>query len=477
MLDSRKQVTLKEEATPAEEVKFSTRAKIWTVAILAGLLIVYLLHVWEALPPFIWAAVTAFVFNGPLRSLGHRFGGPRWAWATGIYLLFLSILVAALILIIPAITREARVLATDAPNIKRTVDDYLANNSTVSISGLEVPSESLQAGVNNVLDRLPQLAQELGPSLLSKTFRFMVDLLLYLISTFYLLTIGGRVIWRFIESLPLTYRGELRRLVMRADTVLGAYIKGQFLLVLIMSSASFIFLSIVGIRYALTLGIMTGFLELIPFVGPYLAISVCSLVAFFQPHGPGLSFGLDGLTVVVVVIAGLFILRQIEDLVVIPNVIGRIVELPPLLVIFSTITAAALLGPMGLLLGVPVVAVLKIIFGYLYYKLVDAEREKVFLKPATTFEEFTLLLQGAAPKSRLLLVVAPESVFWRDEAAIQQINELSLARQLDLAFNFNENEKTAQIWQAAGFPIVTMSQEHFLVANSDPDTKLDLTSG
>jgi predicted PurR-regulated permease PerM len=468
MLESKKHIILQQEHTPVKELKFSGRAKLITVVVLVGLVVVYLLHVWEALPPFIWAAVTAFIFNGPLKKLTIRFGGPRWAWAAGIYLLFLAILALALVLIIPAISKEAKTLATDSPNIRATVDKYLTDNPTVNLVGIEIQSDTIRSALNNVLDRLPTIAQDLGPGLVSKTFRFVVDLLLYLIATFYLMLIGGRAIWQFIGTLPLNLRTEMRGLVTRADTVLGAYIKGQFLLVLIMSVASFIFLSIMGIRYALLLGIMTGVLELIPFVGPYLAITVCCLVAFFQPHGPGLSYGLDGVMLVIIVIIGLFILRQLEDLVVIPNVIGRIVELPPLLVIFTTITAAALLGPMGLLLGVPIVAVIKIVVGYLYYKLVDADRQKLFLTEEATVEEFVATLKSFEPGSRWLIVVpaeTPVAELFREEETLEQVRSISQEKPLDLAFNFGEDEKTSHAVKHAGFPITTMSQEHFFANN------------
>ncbi|MDB5079587.1 MAG: hypothetical protein JWP00_1511 [Chloroflexi bacterium] len=466
MLESEKHIILQREDTPVQEIKFSPRAKLITVVVLVGLLVVYFLHVWDALSPFIWAAVTAFIFNGLVKILYGRFGGPRWAWATGIFLIFLAVLGIGLLLLIPAISREARVLANDTPRIRQTVDDYLTNNPTITLAGIEVPSDTLRTSLNTVLERLPQLAQELGPGLVSKTFHFAIDLLIYLISTFYLMLIGGNAIWSFIGTLPLTLRSEIRRLFVRADTVLGAYIKGQFLLVLIMSLASFIFLLIMGIRYALTLGIMTGILELIPFVGPYIAITICSLVAFFQPHGPNVSFGLDAVSLTIVVIIGLFILRQLEDLVVIPNIIGRIVELPPLLVIFTTITAAALLGPMGLLLGVPVVAVIKIFVGYLYYKLVDADRRKVFLTPEATLEELIITLQDFSPFTRLLIIV-PETVkFFQDPVALEQLRKVAREKPLDLAFNFGEDEKTAHAVKEAGFPITTMSQEHFFANNA-----------
>ncbi len=461
MIESRKS-TLKSDLPPTEEIKFSTRAKVWTVAILVGLAVIFLLRVGEVLSPFLWAIITAFIFNGLLRTLTQRFGWKRWLGVTLVFGLFFILLGVGLLFLIPAISNEAKILAKDIPGLKRSVDDYLDKNPNIIILGFEANSETVRNLINTGLDRLPEVAQEFGPKLVTGSFHFLLDLLLYLITTFYLMLMGGRAIWRFVSTLPLAFRGEIRGLFVRADNVLGAYIKGQILLVLIMSAASFIALSILGIRYSLLLAIMVGILELIPFVGPYLAISICCVVAYFQPHGPGLSFGMEALTLVIVVGVVLMVLRQLEDLVVIPNIIGKLVELAPLLVIFSTITAAALMGPKGLLLGVPIVAVLKIIVGYLYYKLVDADRQKLFISPDTEFEELKGKLLEYPPDSRLLIISEPVAESLIEPASLTEMQDMSLTRRLDLAFYIGEEEKAAHTLREAGFPIVSLSQEHFL---------------
>src|SRR5690349_17010590 len=76
---------------PVDEVKFSTSAKIWTIVILVGLAVLLLLHVTAALPPFIWAIVTAFVFNDLLTALTQRTGQPRWVWVAAVFLVFFGI--------------------------------------------------------------------------------------------------------------------------------------------------------------------------------------------------------------------------------------------------------------------------------------------------------------------------------------------------------------------------------------------------
>jgi predicted PurR-regulated permease PerM len=446
-----------------EEIKYSPTIKriiVITILLLIGYLV---FRTGEVLPPFIWAVVTAFIFNGPIKTLTTRFGTARWVWTTLIYLVFFAIIGIGLLLIIPAISKEAKTLSTDAPKMQQTVNEYLRDNPTISIAGIDVPSENVKNAVDNVLEKLPGLAQDLGPKLLSGTFRFIIDFLLYLVATFYLLLMGGRSIGRFINSVPLKYRSEMRLLFARINRVLTAYLKGQLILVAIMSTSSFILFTILGVRYALTLAIMVGILELVPFVGPYLAIAICCGVAFFQEHGPKISFGMDGITLAIVVGVALFALRQIEDYLIIPNVIGRIVELPALLVIFTIVVAAALLGPLGLLLGVPLVAVLKIIFGYIYYKLVDAEREKVILPTDITNEELYNTVEGYSPGSRLLLIPTDKGLYLRDHDLLKRLKELGDNKKIDLAFYCSEDEETSHAVREFEFPVITMEQEHFLV--------------
>jgi|GEM_PF-282147 len=452
------------ELPPNREFRFSPLAKRLTVFILIGLVVVLVLHTAEVWPPFVWATVTAFVLNGPIIQLTRRAGLPRWAWITIFFAIFFVILATVLLLTVPAIVKEAKTLSTDIPNIKQDFDDYLNSNDTVQIVGVDIPTNTVSNSIDEGIKRLGTLAEELGPKLLSGTFRFLIDFLLYLVVTFYLMLLGGRPIWRFIDSLPLTYRGEMRSLFARIVRVLGAYIKGQFILIAIMSGASFVFLTIFGIRYSLILAIMVGVLELIPFIGPYLAISICCLVTYFQPHGPGLSFGLAAIPLTILIAIILFTLRQIEDYLIIPNIIGRIVELPALLIIFTIVVAAAVLGPMGLLLGVPVVAVIRIVLRFLYFKLVHADRTKLLIPAETSFEELYQTLEKEPDGSRVMLTVKPATPYLNSLDTLSQLYQLGRQKFIDIAFCFDleEHLKTANLMRKAGFPII--DQEQLIVA-------------
>ena len=440
-----------------DEIKFSPRTKVWTAVILIGLAVVLLLRLGEVLPPFIWAAVTAFVFNDLLTALTKRTGQPRWVWVTAVFLIFFGVVAVVLFTLVPTTSRQVALFAKDVPAIRQQIDAYLVNNQVVDIVGIKVSSETVSTTLTNLLDAVPATLNRIGPELLRGSFHIAIDYVVYLIATLYLMLLGNKVIFGFINTLPLRYRGEMRSLAIRIDVVLGAYIKGQFILIGIMSSSAFVILTVLNVRYALVLALMVGIFELVPYVGPYAAIAVCSAVAYFQPEH---AFNLPPLVVVIIVAVSLFTLRQIEDYVIIPNIIGRIVELPALLVIFTIIAGAALLGPMGLLLGVPIVASLRIVIGYLYYKLVDADREKIRLPEGATFHDLLAVVDGEA-RRRLLIALGHDPAYILDKANLEQLKQVVAAKQIDLALNC-DNEKLCDKLRNEGFSIIELPQEHFL---------------
>jgi predicted PurR-regulated permease PerM len=128
-------------------------------------------------------------------------------------------------------------------------------------------------------------------------------------------------------------------------------------------------LTLLGVKYALVLAIAAGFLEVIPFVGPYTAAGSAMLVAMLQQTTP---FGWPNWVLAVVVGIIYLVLRQMEDHLIIPNLVGHIVKLHPILVILSILAGGHLGGALGLLIAVPLAATVRIILAYLYSKLVDS---------------------------------------------------------------------------------------------------------
>ena len=199
--------------------------------------------------------------------------------------------------------------------------------------------------------------------------RFLLELLVFLIATFFLLRDAPRLLQWFRRRLPPAHRNELLPLLAEVNALLGRYVRGQLFLIGVMWTATFIGLSVLQVPFAFLLGFMTGILEVIPIVGPITAGAIACLVALGHPA----PWGLSQIWYVVIVAVMYTVLRHAEDYFVIPLVIGRIVRLHPAMVIFALLTGGALYGLLGVLVAVPVAASLRLVLIYVGAKLRDED--------------------------------------------------------------------------------------------------------
>ncbi len=177
----------------------------------------------------------------------------------------------------------------------------------------------------------------------------LLTLLLLLVLTFYLV-IDGENLWRgTLHLLPAETRPLVDHVIARARLRIGAWLVGQLLLSLIIGTATFVGLLVLGVPFALLLAVIAAIGELIPMLGPILAAVPAVIVASFKSPFLGL------LTV------GLYILlQQLENHIVVPQVMRRAVDLPPVVVIVALLMGSEVLGVVGAILALPVAAALSI---------------------------------------------------------------------------------------------------------------------
>lgn len=146
------------------------------------------------------------------------------------------------------------------------------------------------------------------------------------------------------------------------------YIRGELVLFVIMATISSLGLTILGVPGAVFLGLATGALELLPLVGPWSAGALAVAVAYLNGTN---QFGWSQVAYAGVVALMYLVIRQAEDYLVVPNVIGRAVRLHPLVVLLAVASGGIIGGLLGLLIAVPMAASAKEIFIYLRAKLFD----------------------------------------------------------------------------------------------------------
>ena len=336
------------------------------LGVLAALGFSLLWVVRDVLTPFIVAVVLAYILRPIVTGLCQRTRLPRPLAAAGVLLVLVVLVTTALVLLAPAIGREARGLAGALPRLIVSVRATLAAQATVSIMGFQVDLIPL---ADELTRALVGGARELSLHILEaavQTVETVLKSVLSLIIAYYLLVDFGRFRRLVRRALPPSAREEIGAVVAEVDRVLGQFLRAEVALVLIMSTVTWISLTVLGIRYAAVLGIAAGVLELIPFIGPIMAATPAVILALFLPS----PFGWPPLVNAAVVAATYFVLRHAEDYFVIPQLVGRAVELHPLVAMFAAFSGLRLGGNLGMLLAIPVAAVLRILLVYVYRKLV-----------------------------------------------------------------------------------------------------------
>ena len=344
-------------------IKFTPAAKSVILIITAFLVFVILRYSGQIIHPFIWAVLTAYLFAPLIYFLETKTRIPRTFWIISVYIIIGFAIYWALSYATPIANNEISEMI-GAGTIKG--ESFLGRIEKIgkgTIFGFGIDYGDIASKLR------AWLSTEISTFALPVFFGFMERLILisaYFIITFYLLLDGEKYIRLFLLLFPAKYRRELTSVAKDINETMGAYIRGQVILILIMSLASWIVLSTLRVNYSLVLCLATGVLEVVPIIGPIIATTLAAIVAFYQPT---VALGLTNVTLTMVVISAYFILRQIEDLIVIPNVVGKFIHVHPVVVLFALFIGARIGGVLGIFLALPVSAVSKVLFNYFYPKL------------------------------------------------------------------------------------------------------------
>ena len=168
---------------------------------------------------------------------------------------------------------------------------------------------------------------------------------------FFFLKEGRRLTRCLIAFVPNAYFELCLNLMYRANKQIGNYIRGQLLAVLVVSVLSISGLSIIGVYYALPLGLLAGMANVIPYLGPLIGI-VCSSIVALATGG--------GLAMVAKVIVMFLVIQLIDNVLIQPTMVAKSVELHPLVVLFVVMVGSQFMGIIGMLIAVPLTGIAKV---------------------------------------------------------------------------------------------------------------------
>ena len=341
--------------------RWSPRTRRTVVVFIAILVALVLWGARDILGPFVWAGIFAYVLNPAVNLLRRVARVPRPLAVALLYVIGVGLVVAAAILLVPLIRSELDRVTSDLPEIIEGAERSLPAEilgQPLSVQGLV---DTFNASVTAFLSDTTAAVGAFRTA-----FEGVVHMLLALVAAAYLLLAGPRLVSNMISLLPVAQRAEASVLVASINRVFGGFIRGELILVVIMSVTTYIGLSIIGVPFALVIAIATGFLELIPVFGPVIAAVPPIALALVTQN----NFELPGWLAATVVAIMYTVLRQVEDYLVIPNVVGRVVRVHPLVALFALFAGLQIWGVTGMIIALPVAGVARVLLGYVYRRTV-----------------------------------------------------------------------------------------------------------
>ena len=341
---------------PEESVKTDLRLN-WLIAIgLTGWLM-YLLA--PILTPFIAAALLAYV-GDPLADRLQKFKLPRTLAVVAVFVLTFLTLGLLILLIVPLIRNQVGALLSALPVIGAQVEQVWLP----WIAGFLDIELGEDVGIGPFLARYSEMAGNWGGKVLMGVAESggalaaaVISLFLVPILTFYMLRDWDLIIARVGALVPISQRDTIFGLVREADDMLGAFLRGQLLVMMALAVIYSAGLGLVGLKFAVAIGVVSGLVSFVPYLGLVFGVLLASLTVVLEP---------DPLWRLVGVFATFTIAQVIEGSILTPKLVGDRIGLHPVLVIFAVAAGGQLFGFFGILLALPVAAVLSVVVRYAY---------------------------------------------------------------------------------------------------------------
>lgn len=321
--------------------------------------LIYLLA--PVLTPFLVAALLSYLFD-PLVDRMEAKGLPRIAAVCIVFLLLILIIVIALLVLVPALENQIRAMITRVPDyldrLQTSVIPWLRDSLGLDVELLD--GEALRQALQEHWSKFGNLARtvlawvsESGLALVA----WLANLVLIPVVTFYLLRDWDILMGKLRVLVPRQWESGLVRLAGEADTVLGAFLRGQLLVMLSLAFIYSLGLWLVGLELALIIGLIAGLVSFVPYLGFILGIVLAGIAALMQFHD----------VIHLLYVAIVFGIGQaLEGMLLTPMLVGDKIGLHPVAVIFAVMAGAQLFGFVGVLLALPVAAVIMVLLRELH---------------------------------------------------------------------------------------------------------------
>lgn len=347
------------------------------ITLVAAGIALYLLYLLlPVLVPFIVAMVLAYLFNPIAKWLG-KYGVSRWLAILLVFTFFGAVLVTAIAILIPTLIEQFELGKQNMPKFF----EWLNNDARPWIAsklGMEISAFDFDAVSASVMDYLQKnynfqdagsVISKIATSGASAIGTIGLFVLVPVVAFFYMLS-WENMVKTCKDAIPLRFRAKTLSLMKECDDVMMSFVKGQMLVMLLLGLFYALCLEyLVGLETGLFVGFMAGLASIVPYLGFVIGIVSAVIACIVQ-------FGFD-ITMLVAVVAVFGAGQLLEGYALQPFLLGDRIGLSPVMVILAVLVGGQLMGLVGMLIGLPLAAVLMVLFRHAMaaYKRSDIYRK------------------------------------------------------------------------------------------------------
>lgn len=320
------------------------------------------------LMPFLLGALLAYIGNPLVLQLTRR--GMRRTWAVSLaFFTLLTVVITSLVIFLPMLWRQLVFLESKVPLLLRWANKsgipWLERHLRVDIDKLDM--ELIMNWITSYWQEAGTVAKDMLPRIAQSGLEmagFMAMMALIPVVTFYLLLDWDKLVESTRRLIPRAVEPTVSRLARECDDVLAAFLRGQLLVMVALGIIYAVGLEIIGLDLALVIGMLAGLGSIIPYFGFIIGITAATITCLFQ-HGNDLH---QVLLVWIVFGVG----QIMEGWVLQPYLLGDRIGLPPVAVIFSVMAGGTLFGFMGMLLALPVAAIIMVLLRHAHERYLQS---------------------------------------------------------------------------------------------------------
>lgn len=335
--------------------------------------------------PLIVATIAYYLLRGIVRIMNEKLKIPR-VWAILLlFLILIGILTTLVVVIYPFLKGQFQDLIKDFPiyfkKLLLDIDEFLRNSifapyyTELDVNITKLVEQKIQEISSFLTLTISSLAVGIT-NFISAFAGFVLSLVTVPFILFYLLLEGEKLPKFIYRILPPRLRDDAQEVMREADHQISSYIQGQILVSICIGIMVTIGFRIIGLEYALLLGVLAMLTSVVPYLGPVIAITPAAIIALVTSP-----FMLVKLAIVWTCV------QLIEGKFISPQIMGKSLHIHPITIIFVLLTAGSLFGVVGVILGIPGYALLKVVVSHLF-KLFKRRYDRYEFDPLKQYRTF-----------------------------------------------------------------------------------------